>query len=290
MIPAAIPFPHVSPEIFAFGLGGFTFALRWYALAYIAGILIGWRIMTRLARRPDLWPGAKAPFTAAEVEEFLTWAILGIIIGGRLGFVIFYQPDRFLAHPGEIPILWHGGMSFHGGFLGVVVAAIGFARRRRIALSALSDALAVAVPTGLMLGRIANFINAELWGRPTTLPWGVVFPGEAATCPGVLGACARHPSQLYEAALEGLVLGVALLWLVWRRGWLKRPWQTAGTFFAGYGLARFVVEFFRLADEQFITPDNPHGHVLIGMTMGQLLSLPMLVTGLAVVWWARRRA
>lgn len=159
-----------------------------------------------------------------------------------------------------------------------------------------ADAVAVSVPPGLFLGRVANFINAELWGRPTDLPWGVIFPGERAQfCPGVVEElCARHPSQLYEAGLEGLLLGAVLLWVAWRRDWLKVPGQTMGLFFAGYGLSRFVVEYFRQPDAQFITPDNPLGHVIalgpVGLTMGQLLSLPMLIFGLAVIRWARRRA
>jgi phosphatidylglycerol:prolipoprotein diacylglycerol transferase len=185
-------------------------------------------------------------------------------------------------------------MSFHGGFLGVVVAAWLYCRQQGIPMLPTADALAVATPPGLFLGRLSNFINAELWGRPTTLPWGVAFPGEAAqTCEGVVGICARHPSQLYEAALEGLLLGLLLLWLVWRQGWLKRPGQTAGLFFAGYGLARFFVEFFRQADAQYIGPDNPLGHVVqfgpAGLSMGQVLSLPMIFGGLALIWLARRR-
>jgi phosphatidylglycerol---prolipoprotein diacylglyceryl transferase len=293
---AAIPFPDIGPEIFSVAIGGFTLALRWYALAYIVGILIGWRILTRLARRPELWPGGSAPYTPAHAEEFLTWAILGVILGGRLGYVLFYQPAHYLANPLDIPKVWQGGMSFHGGFLGVVVATILFSRVRGIRLSGLSDALAVAAPAGLMLGRIANFINAELWGRPTDLPWGVIFPGDLAQdCPGVIGACARHPSQLYEAGMEGLALGLAAWILATRAGWLRRPWRMVGLFFAGYGLARFLVEFVRVADAQFIAPGNPYGHVVQfgdgwGLSMGQLLSLPMLLIGLALVIGARRPA
>lgn len=289
-----LPFPDISPDIFSINLFGMTFALRWYALAYIAGLVIGWRIVTALVRRPALWHDAP-PMTAGQVESLLTWIILGVIIGGRLGFVLFYEPGQFLADPARILRIWEGGMSFHGGFLGVVTATLIFCRNQRIPLLPAADALAVAAPPGLMLGRIANFINAELWGRPTTLPWGVAFPGEAAqTCPGVTDICARHPSQLYEAALEGLILGTVLLILVVRRGWLKRPGQTFGLFLAGYGLARFVVEFFRQADAQFITPDNPMGHVLqfgsAGLSMGQLLSLPMILAGLLLIVLARRRA
>ena len=289
-----IAFPDISPEIFTIAIGGFSFSLRWYALAYIVGLLAAWRIVLRLIGAQRLWAGP-APMTSAQVENLLTWVILGVILGGRLGFVLFYQPGYYLAHPAQILRLWEGGMSFHGGLLGVIVAAAVFCRREGIAMLSAADVMAVATPPGLFLGRIANFINAELWGRPTTLPWGVAFPGEyAQDCPGVVGVCARHPSQLYEAGMEGLILGALLLVLVWRRGWLRVPGQTAGLFFAGYGLSRFVVEFFRQADVQFITYDNPLGHVIAlggaGLSMGQLLSLPMILGGLGLIWLARQRA
>jgi phosphatidylglycerol:prolipoprotein diacylglycerol transferase len=289
-----IPFPEISPEIISIPLGPMTLSLRWYALAYIAGIVIGWRLAVAALRAPRLWRDGP-PMTPQQLESLLTWIILGVIIGGRLGFVLFYQPGYYLTNPAEILQVWQGGMAFHGGFLGVVVAALLFARQQRIPLLPLADLLALATPPGLLLGRIANFINAELWGRPTTLPWGVAFPGEAAqTCAGVVGICARHPSQLYEAALEGLILGLVLLWLVWRRDWLKTPGRIAGLFLAGYGAARFFVEFFREADAQFVTPDNPMGHVIggatFGLSMGQALSLPMIVAGVALMMLARRRA
>lgn len=280
-----IPFPDITPEIFSINVFGVTFALRWYALAYIAGLLIGWRLVVAAVGNPRLWPGA-APMTRDQVERLLTWVILGVILGGRLGFVLFYQPGYYLAHPMDIPKVWNGGMSFHGGFLGVVVAGWLFCRAEGIAKLTAADLMAMATPAGLMLGRIANFINAELWGRPTAMPWGVAFPTAAAQdCPGIIGICARHPSQLYEALLEGLILGLLLLWLVWRGQWLSRPGRVAGTFFAGYGVARFVVEFFRQPDAQFVTPDNPIGLALhlggnLGLTMGQLLSLPMIAVGL----------
>ncbi|MFC0341247.1 prolipoprotein diacylglyceryl transferase [Paracoccus niistensis] len=287
-----IPFPEISPDIFSITVAGREFALRWYAMAYLVGLLLGWRIIVALMRRPRLWGGA-APMPPEKVEELLTWVVVGVILGGRLGFVLFYEPAYYLSNPGQIIKVWQGGMSFHGGFLGVVLAAWAYARRNGIAPLRLADALAIAAPVGLFLGRIANFINAELWGRPTTAPWGVIFPGEAAQdCPGVEGLCARHPSQLYEAGLEGLLLGLVLLLLV-RRGALARPGLALGVFLAGYGLARFVVEFFRQADAQFVAPDNPWGHVLggpvWGITMGQLLSLPMIAVGLAFALWALRR-
>ncbi|REF67265.1 MULTISPECIES: prolipoprotein diacylglyceryl transferase [Paracoccus] len=287
-----IPFPDISPEIFTIHLFGMEFSLRWYALAYLAGLLIGWRIIVALMRRPRLW-GDAAPMPPERVEELLTWVIVGVVLGGRLGFVLFYEPGYYLANPGQIPVLWQGGMSFHGGFLGVVLASWWYCRRHGIPALRLADALSVATPIGLGLGRVANFINAELWGRPTDAPWGVVFPGEAAqTCPGITGPCARHPSQLYEAGLEGVLLAGLLLLLV-RAGGLRRPGQALGLFLTGYGLSRFVVEFFRQADAQFITPDNPLGHVLggavWGVTMGQLLSLPMVLVGLAFLARARAR-
>ena len=287
---AYIPFPDISPEIYSFEIFGLTLALRWYALAYIAGLLIGWRLILRLIATARLWPKG-APMQAEQVERLLTWVILGVIIGGRTGFVLFYQPGYYLANPGQILRVWEGGMSFHGGFLGVVVAALIFCRREAIPMLSAADLMAVAAPPGLLLGRIANFINAELWGRPTNLPWGVAFPSEAAqSCPGVVGICARHPSQLYEAGLEGLVLGSLLLIIVWRRGWLARPGAVAGLFFAGYGAARFAVEFVRQPDAQFVTDGNPLGLAWqvggYGLTMGQALSLPMIAVGLYLIWRA----
>lgn len=296
---AAIPFPDIAPEIFSIDLGSFTFALRWYALAYIAGLLIGWRLVMSLMNRPTLWPGQTAPMAPSKVESLLTHVILGVILGGRLGFVLFYQPEYYLSYPLEVLRIWEGGMSFHGGFVGVAVAGWLFCRRHNVAPLQLGDAMAMVAPIGIGLGRLSNFINAELWGRATTAPWGVIFPGAAAqTCPPDLideatGLCARHPTQLYEAALEGLLLGAVLIWLVYRRGWLKRPGQIAGLYIAGYGAARFTVEIWRQADAQFITPDNPMGYVLqlgsMGLSMGQLLSLPMIAIGLALIWIARTR-
>ena len=284
-----IPFPDISPEIFAISLGGMNFALRWYALAYIVGLLVGWRLVLRAISTPHLWPGP-SPMTAEQVERLLTWIIAGVILGGRLGFVLFYQPGYYLSNPGDIPKVWEGGMSFHGGFLGVVAAAYIFFRREGIPIWSGADLLALATPPGLLLGRIANFINGELWGRPTEMPWGVAFPGAGQDCAGIIGICARHPSQLYEAGLEGLLLGLALVWLVWRGGALAHPGRIAGVFFAGYGAARFFVEFFRQPDLQFVTPGNPLGlawHIGgYGLTMGQILSLPMILAGL----WLIRRA
>lgn len=291
---AALPFPDISPEIFSIDIGPLSFALRWYALAYIAGLLLGWWIVVRLVRRAAYWAPMPAPMAPPQVEALLTWIILGVVLGGRLGFVLFYQPGYYLRNPDEIVMLWHGGMSFHGGFLGVAVALILFCRINRLPLLSSADALAVATPLALFLGRLANFINAELWGRPTDLPWGVVFPGELAqACATNAAPCARHPSQLYEAGMEGLILGL-VIWALVRRGALARPGLVTGVFFAGYGLARFVVELVRQADPQFITPDNPMGYVFqagpVGLSMGQLLSLPMILIGLGFVLHSRRKA
>jgi phosphatidylglycerol:prolipoprotein diacylglycerol transferase len=281
---AAIQFPDISNAI-KIPLFGWDLQLRWYALAYIAGLLIGWRIVVALMRRPGLWPGGTAPLAPRQVEDLLTAIILGVVLGGRLGYVLLYQPGYYLAHPLDILKVWEGGMSFHGGFLGVVVAGLWFCRRAGAPAMQVSDAMALVAPIGLFLGRIANFVNAELWGRPTDLPWGVIFPGAAAQeCPGIApGLCARHPSQLYEAGMEGLILGAVLLLLLWR-GALRRPGLLTGVFLFGYGLSRFMVELVRQADPQFITPDNPLGHVVgigaLGLSMGQLLSVPMLLAGL----------
>lgn len=289
-----IPFPELSPFVFPNGLFGYAIPLRWYALAYIAGIIIGWRVTLAALRRAHLWRNDTPAMTGAQLENLLTWVIVGIIVGGRLGYVLFYKPAYYLSKPWEIPFVWEGGLSFHGGFLGVVLAIFLFARHHNLPLGGAADTIALASPPAILLGRIANFVNAELWGRPTTVPWGVIFPGEAAqTCAGVaFGACARHPSQLYEAALEGLLLGLILIIAAFRLGALKRPWLISGLFFAGYGVARFLVEFVRQPDAQFIRPGNPLGLALHidgwGLTMGQVLTLPMILIGLTVIARARR--
>ncbi|MCB1335356.1 MAG: prolipoprotein diacylglyceryl transferase [Roseivivax sp.] len=291
---AVIEFPSfLRPEIFSLDLGGFTFALRWYALAYIAGFVIGWRLIVAATRRPQLWRGGEAPFTADQVESLLTWIIVGVILGGRLGFVLIYQPDYYLAHPMQILKVWEGGMSFHGGLTGAALAGFLFARLNGIPPSAVGDSMAMVIPVGLGLGRIANFINAELWGHPTTMPWGVLFPGPGSVCPpDWLVVCARHPTQLYEAGMEGLLLGLVMWWLVTRARALTRPWLVTGTFLAGYGLARILVEFWRMPDDQFLAVD-PAGYVIrlgdLGLTMGQSLSLPMVMIGLGLVITARMR-
>ncbi|MBM2321450.1 MULTISPECIES: prolipoprotein diacylglyceryl transferase [Marivita] len=290
-----LPFPNVSPELFSISIFGMEFALRWYALAYIAGILIGWRIAVAAVKRTPLWADDTPPMRPEQVEELLTWVILGVILGGRLGFVLFYQPGYYLQNPAEILAVWQGGMSFHGGLIGVIVAALMFCFKNSLPLRPTADMMAIATPPGLLLGRISNFINAELWGRPTDLPWGVQFPGQAAqSCGQTLGEiCARHPSQLYEALLEGLLLGAVLLWLAFRRGALKVPGRIVGLFIGGYGAARFMVEFVRQPDAQFVSDGNPLGLAWqiggYGLTMGQLLSVPMIAIGI-YLWLSARRA
>lgn len=294
-MPFVIEFPaFLRPEIFTLDLGSFQFSLRWYALAYIAGFLIGWRLIVAAMRRPALWPHDRAPMTAPQVESLLTWIILGVILGGRLGFVLVYQPEYYLSHPAQILQVWEGGMSFHGGLAGATLAGFLYARRHGIPPSAIGDSMAMVIPVGLGLGRISNFINAELWGHPTTLPWGVMFPGTGSVCPpDWMVLCARHPTQLYEAGLEGLLLGLVMWLIITRFGALKRPWLVTGVFLTIYGLSRILVEIWRMPDDQFLAED-PAGYVIrlgdFGLTMGQTLSLPMVAIGLALILWSRRRA
>ena len=289
-----LPFPEISPFVFPNPVFGVQIPLRWYALAYIVGIVIGWRIAVAALRRPRLWRDEAPAMTTTQMEDLLTWIVVGIVAGGRLGYVIFYQPGYYLTNWWEIPYIWTGGMSFHGGFLGVCAAIFIYARRHGLTLGKVADTIALATPVALLLGRIANFVNAELWGRPTDLPWGVIFPGEAAqACGQAVGElCARHPSQLYEAALEGLLLLIVMTWAAFRGGILRHPWRLTGVFFAGYGLSRFAVEFVRQPDAQFVSPGNPLGLALhwggYGLTMGQVLTLPMIAVGLWLL--VRRRA
>ena len=287
-----IEFPNISPELFSISLFGMEFALRWYALAYLAGLGGGWWVITMLARRPQLWPNNTAPIEPGKVEDLLTWVVVGTILGGRLGSVLFYHPTYYLSNPLEILMIWRGGMSFHGGLIGVTLAGILYCRRNNLPMLQIADAMSFVIPIGLFLGRISNFINAELWGRPTDLPWGVVFPGEAAQfCPEVVGPCARHPSQLYEAALEGLLLGIIMLVLVFGFKALKRPGLLTGTFISVYAISRFLVEFVRQPDAQFVSLGNPIGWAVqfgdFGLTMGQILSLPMLAIGVFVLLKAK---
>ncbi len=264
MLPV-IPFPMIDPVAIAIG----PIAIRWYALSYIAGLILGWRYAMWIARqRPSL-------VSPEAVDEFLTWATLGVVLGGRLGYVFFYKPSEYLANPLGILEVWHGGMSFHGGALGVVAALVLFSMRKGIDVRALGDIVCAATPIGLFFGRIANFINGELWGRPSHVPWAMVFPNAPTPEP-------RHPSQLYEAALEGLLLFFILFVLVRNPRLRTRPGLVSGVFLVGYALARTTVEFFR-------EPDAYLGFLVFGATMGQLLSLPMLVGGIALIGWALSR-
>ncbi|MEZ7813382.1 MAG: phosphatidylglycerol:prolipoprotein diacylglycerol transferase [Paracoccaceae bacterium] len=287
-----ITFPDISPDLLSFDIGNLHFALRWYALAYITGILAAWRIMVILVRQPALWGGRATP-SAPQIENLISWLILGVIVGGRLGYVLFYQPGYYLSNPREIYKVWQGGMAFHGGFLGVLALGLLYSRQQKIPSLVTADLLAFGAPLGLMLGRTANFINAELWGRATNLPWGVAFPGEAAqACATLTQACVRHPTQLYEALLEGLTLGLFLAYLALRRGWLAQPGAIFGMFLTFYGSARFLVEFVRQPDAQFITFENTLGlafHIQgYGLTMGQTLSLPMVAFGIWLMQWAHK--
>jgi phosphatidylglycerol:prolipoprotein diacylglycerol transferase len=250
----AIPFPAIDPVLISIG----PLAIRWYSLAYIAGILIGWRYIAGLAKQK---PGS---IDAAALDDLIVWLILGIILGGRIGYVLFYKPGYYLANPIEAAYVWEGGMSFHGGALGVILAMVFFCRKRGIALLPLADLVACASPIGLFFGRIANFINGELFGRVSDVPWAMVFPRG--------GPEPRHPSQLYESFLEGFVL-FFILAALWRfTGLRDRPGALSGAFLVGYGAFRLIVEFFR-------EPDAHLGFLIAGATMGQLLSLPLIIAG-----------
>ncbi|HEY3641027.1 MAG TPA: prolipoprotein diacylglyceryl transferase [Xanthobacteraceae bacterium] len=263
-----IPFPAFDPVLLRLG----PLAIRWYALAYIVGILAGWLYARHIIRTEKYW-GGPAPMTVTDFDDFVLWVTLGIILGGRIGYVLFYNAGYFAAHPAEMLELWKGGMSFHGGFLGCVLAVILFARYRGLPILSLGDVTCAAGPIGLFLGRIANFINGELWGRPSDVPWAMVFPNG--------GPLPRHPSQLYEAALEGVVL-FAVLFVLVRAGALKRPGTIIGAFALGYGLIRVFCELFR-------EPDAQLGFLWQGLTMGMLLSLPLMLAGIAFIVAARRR-
>ena len=278
-----IAFPDISPEIFSVNLFGFNFALRWYAVSYIMGFICALQLMKFFISKNFLWPEHSPPISKSQADSLLTYLIFGVIIGGRLGYVLFYNFGYYIQNPGSIIRVWDGGMAFHGGFIGVVLAAIIFCRLHSVSLWSTADLVAIATPPGLFFGRVANFINAELWGRPTDVPWGVIFPSELAQqCEAVTGPCARHPSQLYEAGLEGIILFLLLYCLVVYGAFTKRGFVT-GIFVAGYGLSRFIVEYFRVPDPQFFSPANPYGLALqineYGLTMGQLLSLPMFILG-----------
>lgn len=247
----------------------FGWPIRWYALAYLAGIFLGYWYLLRLVRAPG------APIASRHVDDIVLYAMLGIILGGRLGYVLFYNLGFFLANPGDILKLWDGGMSLHGGAAGVMLAIWLYARKHGLSVLRFFDYVACVIPFGLFLGRIANFINGELWGRPTTVPWAVIFPDSGTMDP-------RHPSQLYEAGLEGLVMMIILTYLFWRTDARYRPGFLFGVAAIIYGLSRFIVEFFRQPDEQL-------GTLSWGLTMGQTLTLPLLIAGVYAVLTANGR-
>ncbi len=260
----AIPFPAFDPVAVELG----PLVIRWYALAYLAGLLLGWWLARRLVRRPG-WS-----LSPAFVDDFLFHATIGVVVGGRLGYVLFYNLPHYLERPLEIVAVWKGGMSFHGGLLGVMAAALWAARKWRVPPLEVFDLVAAVAPLGLFFGRVANFVNGELWGRPTDVPWAVIFPAA--------GDVPRHPSQLYEAALEGLVLFAVMQALAWRIDESRRRGLLAGVFLLGYGLARITVEFFR-------EPDPQLGYLLGVVTMGQILSLPLVAAGAWLLWRVRER-
>jgi phosphatidylglycerol:prolipoprotein diacylglycerol transferase len=265
-----IDFPSFDPIAIAIG----PFAIRWYALAYIGGIVFGWLYARALIKNERLW-GGPAPISLTQMDDFILWVTLGIIVGGRTGYVLFYNLPFFIEHPAAMFKLWEGGMSFHGGFLGCVVAVMWFARKNAIPILSLGDITTAVGPIGLFLGRLANFINSELWGRPAdpSLPWAVIFPNG--------GPEPRHPSQLYEAGLEGILLFTVLAVMI-RFGALKRPGLILGSFILIYGLAR-------IAGEHFREPDPQLGFLWGGLTMGMLLSIPMLIVGIILIVSAVRR-
>ena len=259
---AALPFPQIDPVIVRLG----PLAIHWYGLGYVVGILFAWWYSKRLVRTPHLWANNTPPMKPEDLDDFVVWAAVGVVAGGRIGYILFYDLPRYLANPLDIFAVWEGGMSFHGGMLGTILAMVLFARRRGIPAWSLLDVVAAGVPVGLGMVRIANFINSELWGRPSDVPWAFIFPNG--------GPEPRHPSQLYEAGLEGIVLFLVLAWFTWRGLKLRTPKFIGGAFVAGYGLSRIIVEFFR-------EPDAHIGYLLgTGwLTMGMVLSLPMVAAG-----------
>lgn len=273
LLPAsALAFPDIDPVIFNVG----PLPVHWYGLGYVVGILFAWWYGKKLLRNHRLWANNEPPMQPEALDDFVIWAALGVVLGGRIGYVLFYNLPHYLAYPLEIPAVWDGGMSFHGGTLGTTIAMILFARSRGIGMWSMFDTIAAGVPVGLGVVRIANFINSELWGRVSDVPWAVYFPNG--------GPLPRHPSQLYESFLEGFVLFLVLAVLVWKGRRLKQPGFIAGTFVAGYGLSRIVVEFFR-------EPDAQLGYLYGGwLTRGMELSVPMVLLGLWAVWRAIRAA
>lgn len=275
----ALQFPtFLKPVLVAIPLpGGRSLPIRWYALAYVAGILLGWRYGVGLVRDARVWAGRVRTATDRQVDDFVLWVTAGIILGGRLGYVLFYmavqQPEQLRADPWMALRTWEGGMSFHGGLIGVTLAIGLFAWRNKIDILRLADLTAPCVPFGLFFGRIANFVNGELWGRPTTLPWGMVFPDG--------GPVPRHPSQLYEASLEGVALFLILRLATHRFKLLTRQGAVTGLFLVLYGVFRFALEWTR-------EPDRGMPDYAFGLSQGMRLSIPLVLAGIALLWWSRR--
>jgi phosphatidylglycerol:prolipoprotein diacylglycerol transferase len=286
-----LQFPEISPYVpllgpYQFDLGSWhvgPIGIRWYALAYIAGIVAGWRYCVRLIRSPQLWGGRGPPATTTQIDDLVLWMTLAIVVGGRLGSILFYNIQVIWTHPVEILQIWNGGMSFHGAIIAVAITLVLFARANKLDLLRLADLVAPCVPFGLFFGRIANFINGELWGRVTHVPWAMVFCNNRilaeyrGQCPA--GLEPRHPSQLYEAALEGIVLFLILRWATHRAHWLERQGAITGLFLACYGL-------FRVSLENVREPDTGMPHFPLGLTMGMILSIPMIIGGLWLIWRA----
>ena len=286
IFPNIDPVVHIGPWALEFG----PLALRWYALAYVAGILLGWRYAVRLTQTASVWGGRAPTATPLQIDDLVLWITLGIIVGGRLGYIVFYmlmnddQRAWLAAHPMDVFKIWEGGMSFHGGFLGVCAAVALFARRNQIDILRLGDLIAPVAPIGIFFGRIANFINGELWGRVTDGPFGIIFCNETIQanhpqriCPA--GPDPRHPSQLYEAGLEGLALFLILAFAAYRLKWLRRRGALVATFLLGYGLARLSLENVR-------NPDLGMPEFPLGLTMGMMLSIPMILAGVWLLWKA----
>ena len=289
-------YPNINETAFSINLLGLHLNVQWYGLSYIAGILLAWFFMAKLVQNKNLWLSCKSIIERIEVDDLITYMIFGIIVGGRLGYCLFYTPGYYFDNPIKIIFIWEGGMSFHGGFFGVLISGILFGVRKKISLLSLGDLIAFASPPGLFFGRIANFINGELWGKPTTPTFGIQFTkGNGQFCPSPNEIpCFRPPSQLYEAFFEGIVLMTIFYYLVFVSKALKKPGLIFGSFLLGYGVIRFSIEFLREPDAFFITNENPYGYVVeffpgIGMSMGQLLTVPMFVFGLLMIILVSKR-